>query len=247
MLNIVIPMAGKGQRFRDAGYTIPKPLISIGNETMIEIVARNLKPTIEHRYIFICQKDHIEKYDFVQKIKKNFPNSIFIGIEGVTNGQLSSVLLAKNYINNNDPVLCANSDQFINFNINDFLTYSIKNNFSGGCILTMKTSGNKWSYAKVDEKGFVTETAEKKEISNLGTCGLYFFSKGKNLVKFGEEMVAKNDKTNNEFYVCPVYNYLIKNNFSVGFFDVGNEHEIFFGLGTPEDLEFYKSKFYIKE
>ena len=112
------------------------------------------------------------------------------------------------------------------------------NKFDGG-ILTFKSTHPKWSYAKLGDNGFVTEVAEKKPISNIATVGVYYWSKGSNYVKYTEQMIEKNIRTNNEFYVCPVYNEAIGDGKNIKVFDVPK----MWGLGTPEDLNNFISNY----
>lgn len=228
-------MAGRGSRFQDAGYAFPKPLIDINGQTMIEIVINNLRPTTDHKFIFICQKEHYDKYD-LHNILKNATNNKFevVLINGITKGAACTVLCATQYINNDDDILIANSDQFIQFDINDFIKEARGNN-KDGLIMTFKASHPKWSYARVDNKGVVLEVAEKKVISDKATVGIYYFKKGSDFVKGAQSMIKKNIQHNNEFYVCPVYNEIILAGGQVYISDIKPEE--MHGLGTPEDLE----------
>lgn len=233
-------MAGKGSRFADAGYVFPKPLIDINGETMIEVVIRNLKPQDDHRFIFICQREHYEKYD-LHNVLKNATNNNFevVLLNGLTQGAACTVLAAAQYINNDDDLLIANSDQFTEFNINDFLTES-RNENSDGLIMTFKASHPKWSYARVDNSGRVLEVAEKKVISDKATVGIYYFKKGSSFVTGAQKMIHKDIRHNNEFYVCPVYNELILNGEKISICNI--ESEKMHGLGTPEDLNSFLKK-----
>jgi len=235
MLNIVIPMAGRGSRFQEAGYAFPKPLIDINGKTMIEVVVNNLKPKTAHKFIFICQKEHYEKYD-LHNILKNATNNNFevVQINGITQGAACTVLCAKEYINNNDHLLIANSDQFIENDINKFIDKS-REGKKDGVIMTFTSSHPKWSYARVDKAGQVLETAEKKVISNNATVGIYYFKKGSDYIRGAELMIKKGVKQNNEFYVCPVYNELILDNKKIYIDEIAVSK--IHGLGTPEDLE----------
>lgn len=240
MLNIVIPMAGKGSRFQEAGYAFPKPLIDINGETMIEVVVKNLKPQGDYRFIFICQREHYEKYD-LHNVLKNATNNNFevIQLNGITQGAACTVLTAAQYINNEDDLIIANSDQFIEFNINDFIKESRKED-KDGLIMTFKASHPKWSYARVDGSGKVLEVAEKKVISDKATVGIYYFKKGSDFVEGAQAMIHKDIRHNNEFYVCPVYNEVVLNGKGVYIYniDAGKMH----GLGTPEDLDAFLRK-----
>ncbi len=240
ILNIVIPMAGKGSRFQDAGYTFPKPLIDIMDQTMIEVVVKNLKPKCRHKYIFIVQKEHYEKYDLYHVLQNATDNKFeIIQIDGVTEGAACTVLTALQYINNDDDLLIANSDQFIESNINEFIDYGRKKNLDG-LIMTFKASHPKWSYARVDEHDKVIEVAEKKVISDKATVGIYYFKNGKDYVTGAQAMIEKEIRVNTEFYVCPVYNELILSDKKIGIFDITAKQ--MHGLGTPEDLTLFLKK-----
>lgn len=236
-------MAGRGSRFQDAGYAFPKPLIDINGQTMIEVVVKNLRPETDHKFIFICQKEHYEKYD-LHNILKNATNNKFevVLINGITQGAACTVLCATQHINNDDDILIANSDQFVQFNINDFINESRENN-KDGLIMTFKASHPKWSYARIDDKNKVLEVAEKKVISDKATVGIYYFKKGSDFVKSAQSMIKKNIQHNNEFYVCPVYNEVILSGGQVHISDIKPEE--MHGLGTPEDLDQFLTK--IKE
>lgn len=232
-LNVVIPMAGYGSRFAEAGYTFPKPLIEVDGKPMIQKVVENLN--LEANYTFIVQKEHYDKYALKYLLNNIAPNNCkIISISSVTEGAACTVLLAKDFINNKDPLLLANSDQYIEWNSRDFY-YTCENSALDGCILSFNSIHPKWSYAKLDESGYVLEVAEKKPISNNATVGIYYWAHGSDFVKYAEEMIEKNIRVNNEFYVCPVFNQAIKDNKKIKTYEINK----MWGLGTPEDLEYY--------
>jgi len=237
MLNIVIPMAGKGTRFLNQGYFIPKPLIEIHGKPMIEYVIKNLKPKIKHKFYFICLKDHIDNFKIDSVLKSIEKDSIIISIENVTRGASETVLLAKKFINNKNPLMIANSDQFINFDINDYLD---KAKDFDGAVMTMKANTNKWSYAKINDFEEIIEIKEKEIISDFATTGIYNFSKGTTYVKYAEKMIKENLLSKNEFYVAPVFNLLIKDKAIVKSIFIGDINKSFYGLGIPEDLSTFK-------
>lgn len=243
MLNIIIPMAGKGSRFSEAGYAFPKPLIDVAGKTMIEVVINNLKPKIikDFRFVFICQKEHYEKYDLVNVFQNAIDGDNFevVKLNGITAGAACTVLTAKVFIDNKDDILIANSDQYIDFNIDDFIDKARTGDMDG-LIQTFESSHPKWSYARVDKDGKVLEVAEKKLISNKATTGLYYFKHGSDFIKGVEDMIRKDCRYNGEFYVCPVYNELIINKKDI-FIDNINIDQMH-GLGTPEDLNMFLYK-----
>ena len=231
-LNVVIPMAGAGSRFAKAGYTFPKPLIEVGGKPMIQVVVENLN--IDANYIFIVQNSHRKQYNLDTTLRLIAPGCEIIGIDGVTEGAACTVLLAKEFINNENPLFFANSDQFVEWNSSEFFYKMQETNADGG-IPIFKSTHPKWSFAKLDENNHVTEVQEKNPISDNATVGFYYFKKGLDFVQNAEEMIGADDRVNNEFYLCPVYNYLIKNGGVVRI----SEIEEMWGLGTPEDLDTY--------
>ncbi len=240
MLNIVVPMAGRGRRFAEAGYEMPKPLIDIYGHHMIEYVIRNIKPDLEHRFIFICQLEHLNKYDLEVALRTSAPNCIIIPIDHITEGAACTVLLARNYIDTDDALMIANSDQYVDIDIDDYLE---KMDTLDGLIMTMPASDPKWSFIKYDDNGLVTEVREKEVISNEATVGIYNYQHGKDFVKYADQMIEKNIRVNNEFYVAPVYNEMIQAGHKIGFYDIGQK---MYGLGIPADLEYFISQDFSK-
>lgn len=231
-LNVLIPMAGAGSRFEKAGYTFPKPLIDVKGKPMIQVVVENLN--LDANYIFVVQKSHREKYNLDTLLNLITPNCKIVEVDGVTEGAACTALLAKEYINNDNPLFFANSDQFVEWDSNEFM-YKMNENKCDGGIVTFKATHPKWSFAKIDEKGYVTEVAEKKPISDIATVGYYYWAKGSDFVQYAEEMISKDIRVNNEFYVCPVFNQAIKGGKKIKTFNT----EGMWGLGTPEDLKNY--------
>lgn len=226
-MNIVIPMAGAGSRFEKAGFSFPKPLIEVQGDPMIAQVVRNLN--LQGKYIFLVQKAHYEKYDLQGMLSMIAPGCEIVQIDGVTEGAACTVLKAKEHIDNNEPLIISNSDQWIKWN--SFETISSFNDADGG-ILTFKSVHPKHSFAKVDGDGFVTEVAEKNPISSDATVGIYHWKRGSDWVKYAEQMIEKNIRTNNEFYVCPVYNEAIQAGLKIK----ASLVDEMWGMGTPEEL-----------
>lgn len=237
-MNIVIPMAGRGSRFQTAGYTFPKPLIDVNNKPMIQTVVENLN--MPGRYIFLVLDEHYEKYALkylLPLITK--PNECeIIRINQVTEGALCTVMLAKDLLNCGDELLIANSDQWVDWDSSHFLKY-MQNKKADGGILTFTSTHPKWSFARLDElSSKVVEVAEKKPISNIATVGIYYFRHGAVFTQCAYDMIKKNIRVNNEFYICPVYNEMIEHGLNIYNYPVAEMH----GLGTPEDLQTFLSK-----
>ena len=229
-MNVLIPMAGAGSRFEQAGYTFPKPLIEVNGKPMIQTVVENLN--IDARHIFIVQKEHYEKYNLKYLLNLITDNNCeIVQVDGITEGAACTTLLAKHFIDNDEPLVMANSDQFVEWDSNEFMYSMVADNVDGG-IVSFEATHPKWSFAKLNDDGFVSEVAEKKPISNIATVGVYYWTKGSDYVKYAEQMINKDIRTNNEFYVCPVFNEAIGDNKKIKIFPI----EKMWGLGTPEDL-----------
>jgi HAD superfamily hydrolase (TIGR01509 family) len=231
-LNVLIPMAGAGSRFEAAGYTFPKPLIEVNGKPMIQVVVENLN--VQANFVFIVQKSHFEKFNLGYLLNLIAPGCKVVQIEGVTEGAACTTLLAREFIDTDAPLLIANSDQFVEWNSSETL-YSFESQGLSGGIVTFEATHPKWSYAKLGEDGYVTEVAEKRPISNIATVGIYYWRKGSDYVKYADQMIAKNIRTNGEFYVCPVFNEAIGDGHK---FRIRNIERMW-GLGTPEDLNYF--------
>lgn len=250
MLNIVIPMAGRGSRFIEAGYETPKPFIPLNNGTpMIQRVVENLMPLEPHRFIFLARREH---EDLIRKHMSFATNVIYV--DEVTEGAACTVLLAKDLINTEDSLVIANSDQLVEWarpgsigsawisrfqlrwkmcdNIQEMINDAYARNLTA-TMAVFESNHPKWSYAKVTSSGLVSHVAEKKAISQWATAGIYWYREGKSFVKAAKQMIKKDIRVNNEFYVCPVFNEMSLHR--IGVFEIFN----MYGLGTPEDLEAY--------
>jgi UDP-N-acetylglucosamine diphosphorylase / glucose-1-phosphate thymidylyltransferase / UDP-N-acetylgalactosamine diphosphorylase / glucosamine-1-phosphate N-acetyltransferase / galactosamine-1-phosphate N-acetyltransferase len=237
MINIVIPMAGLGSRFVSAEYKKPKPFIDVGGVPMIIKVLRNLNYP-GARYILVARREHIElEFNLVEKIKQEF-NAVFIPIDDVTEGTACTVLFARKYINNGVPLLIANSDQLVDIKIEEFIDDCINRDLNGSILSFIDKDKNpKWSFVKTDDNGFVTQVKEKDPISEVATVGVYMFNRGSLFVNGAIDMIIENDRSGGEFYTCPVYNYLIRDGFKIGIYNI-DELQMH-GLGTPSDLKKY--------
>lgn len=233
-MKILIPMAGEGSRFASQGYQFPKPLIDVQGKPMIQRVVENLSYK-DAEYIFLVRKSHMEKYSGLTGTLRQIAEKIkIVVVDSLTEGAACTALLAKDLIDTQEDLLIANSDQIIEYEPNNFwLIKNISNVDS--IVFTFEATHPKWSFVKVNEQGFVTEVAEKTPISNIATCGIYWYQHGSDFVKYAEQMVKKNIRVNNEFYIAPVFNELIQDHKKLIPFYV---HKMW-GIGTPEDLEFY--------
>jgi HAD superfamily hydrolase (TIGR01509 family) len=228
-LNVVIPMAGLGSRFEKAGYTFPKPLIEVCGKPMIQVVTENLG--IKAEFTFVVQRSHFSKYNLHTMLNLISPNCNIVAIDEVTDGAACTVLKAKEFFNNERPLLIANSDQFLEWDPSDFY-YTATNATLDGLMVTFKATHPKWSFAKFDNTAHITEVAEKNPISDNATAGIYYWRRGSDFFRHATNMIDANDRINGEFYVAPVHNYGIKAGLKFRPYII----EKLWGLGTPEDL-----------
>ena len=231
-MNVLIPMAGAGSRFQQAGYTFPKPLIDVRGKPMIQVAIDSIG--IDATYTYVVQKEHRQKFNLDTLLNLITPNCNIVEVEGVTEGAACTTLLAKEFIDNDEPLLMANSDQFVEWNSIEFMYKMIEQDLDGG-IPSFRSTHPKWSFAKINELGYVTEVAEKNPISDIATVGIYYWKRGSDYVKYSEQMIEKNIRVNNEFYVCPVYNEAIEDGLKFKTFDIPK----MWSLGTPEDLNYF--------
>ena len=237
MHNIVIPMAGAGSRFSEAGYLKPKPFIDVNGKPMIVRVLENLSLP-NARYILVARNTHIQRErELVAQIESEF-NAVFIGIDDLTEGTACTVLHARHLINNNEPLLIANSDQIVDFEPDLFFQDAIDRNLDGSILVFKDFDRNpKWSFAKVDEEGLVLEVKEKNPISDNATVGIYLYRSGADFVDSAIDMMLFQDRVNGEYYTCPTYNYMIKKRKKIGIYNI--PYKSMHGIGTPEDLSFF--------
>jgi dTDP-glucose pyrophosphorylase len=233
-LRVVIPAAGEGSRFSKAGYQMPKPFIPLFGKPMIQHVIENVTPRGAQVHL-LFRKDHIEtNLSFVESLRIRGHTIHEVGRP--TEGTACTLLLARDAFDDDRPLLVANSDQYVEFSIDDFVRDCFDRNLDGSILVFHDHAKDpKWSFARSDQAGLVREVAEKKPISNMATVGIYLFRRGSDFVRGAIDMIARNDRVNSEFYTCPVFNYLIARGLKIGTYTIAST--AMHGLGTPEDLE----------
>jgi NDP-sugar pyrophosphorylase family protein len=234
---VLIPMAGAGSRFKNAGYKDPKPLIDVAGKAMIERVVENIGYPDAH-YVFIAQKKHLEDYPAIKsKLKESARKVSIVEIEELTEGAACTTLLAKELINTEERLLICNADQWVDWLPAHFFEYAKKYD---GVIPYFVSDSPKHSYSKINfYSGLIEQVAEKQVISNFATVGMYYWKHGSEYVRCAERMINKNIRFNNEFYICPVYNELIHHcNGKVSPYPVFEMR----GMGTPEELNKFLEK-----
>lgn len=234
-MNTLVLMAGKGSRFAEQGYFLPKFLIDVEGQPMIKRVVDSLQ--VESNFIFVVQKEHREKYSVDSMLNLLCPNCIIVEVDEVTEGAACSALLAKDLINNDSELLIINSDQIISYDALGFFYKMQEQNLDGG-VLTFENISPKWSYVKTDENGFIVEVAEKNPISTRATVGIYFWKNGSEFVWAAEKMISENKRTRGEFYVFPATQEAIDKGLKFKEFAVDE----MWGVGTPEDLTAYLNR-----
>jgi dTDP-glucose pyrophosphorylase len=238
-MKIVVPMAGKGSRFVQAGYALPKPLIDVGGKPMISRVIENLP--FDAEFIFLARKEHLESYTLEAVLKESTNGRCqIVSVDQYTEGAACTVLLAEEFINSGESVMISNCDELMGYEVDNFLTMVTLEGNTGDFIWVFKDPSRnpKWSFALTDAGGRVVEVAEKNPISEYATCGVYYWGQGHAFVSCAEDMINKDIRVNGEFYVCPVYNEGIRRGRQVYPFFVTE----MWGLGTPEDLNAYLSR-----
>lgn len=238
-LNIVIPISGSGQRFAEKNYQDPKPLIYVKNLRMIELVLKNINYPYAN-YIFIVRQEHLNNYNLKEILESNTTNPTIIPVSKTTEGAACSCLLAKDYINNDNPLFIINGDQYIEMNFSKYFNTMYESNVDGSIITFPIQNDKKWSYVSLDGNGFINEVREKDPFSDLATSGAYYWSKGIDFVNSAEEMINLNKRSQNEFYLAPSFNELINKSKKIIPYTI--DKNAFHGIGTPEDLELFLSK-----
>ena len=235
MLTIVIPMAGQGSRFSEAGFADPKPLIAVHGRTMIELVVGNLRPARAHRFIFICRREHAERYALRERLARWAPGAQIVLLDAVTEGAACTVLTARHLIGAG-PLMIANSDQYVDIAMDTYLDAA---DALDGMIMTMTADDPKWSFVGLTPDGLVERVVEKQVISSEATVGIYNFANGADFVRAADAMIARDERVNGEFYVAPVYNRMIAAGARIGIHNIGAEARGMYGLGTPADLDLF--------
>ncbi len=242
MLNIVLPIAGRGSRFAAVGVTLPKPLIPIHGTPMIEWVTANVRPRRSHRFIYLCLQDHLDTTNLRAELERICPACVIVPVRQVTQGAACTALVAREFIDSDEPLMLANSDQFVDIDINDYLSVQDAAQ-ADGLIMTFRADHPKWSYVGFDAEGRVERVVEKEVISHEATVGIYNFARGRDFVRAADRMIAADLRVNGEFYVAPTYNALIAEGARIAVHNVGSEGAGMYGLGIPEDLALFVDEY----
>jgi capsule biosynthesis phosphatase len=236
MVNILIPMAGHGSRFKKAGYTEPKPMIDVLGEPMIEWALKSfdfLDKLKKYRLIFIILGEHDVDGSltaWLKKIRLGAETHV-ISLSQVTRGQAETCLAARAIIDNHNKLFIFNCDTYSTSDIWNIIIADDPD----GILACFKATDPRYSFARLGEHGHVVETAEKKPISDYATNGMYYFKRGVDFIRAADRMINENLLHNNEFYVAPLYNELIKSGKKVRIATADKNHV----MGTHEELEYF--------
>jgi NDP-sugar pyrophosphorylase family protein len=234
MINIVVPMAGRGSRFAGTEDDAPKPLIQVvPGKRMIEYVIDYLTLREPHRFIFVCLAAHERLCRFMEYSQGKSRDHHVVLTREMTAGPAASALLAAPFIENDDELLVAYCDMFLTIDMAGFLQWNRRNDSDGG-VVTYPSTNPMFSYAEIDARGFVTRTAEKVVISDTATAGLYYFREGRDFVASARSMLASRRTGTAEVFVSECYNELIRQGKTVLAYQIGCHEKI--EMGTPDDL-----------
>ena len=228
MINVVVLMSGLGTRFYNSEFEKPKPFIEVNGKEMYLRAANNCGGD---RFIFVVQKENAIRFNMHEKVFSEFNSSVIVELEGITSGPAVSALKAVEWIDNDNELLIINSDQELIWDFDDFLN---KARQSDGCVVVVNRDGNRWSFAK-EHNGVVSMIAEKNQISNNALCGVHYFKRGSDFVKYSKQMLEDDNKVNNEFYISNVYNYAVEDGKIITIYQA----EDMLDYGTPESLRAY--------
>jgi len=233
-VNVIIPAAGEGSRFAKLGWRKPKPFIDVDGRPMLDHVIKNVVP-VGANATMLLRASHMEAQPAIIRDFEKASVDI-LPVNKLTEGTACTVLLARKVFDNDSPMMVANSDQLVDFDVTDYVQDCLDRGLDGSILVFRDPSMNpKWSFAKLDDEGLVVEVAEKKPISEIATVGVYLFTRGRDFVSAAADMIAANERVGGEFYTCPVYNYMIANGARIGVYEV--PMGAMSGLGTPDDLE----------
>ncbi len=235
-MKIIVPMAGHGSRFANRGFTTPKPLIPVAGQPMVRWALKSVEDIPYSGIVFVILAEHDQRYGLSAALRAEFdPACEVITLPGVTEGQLCTVLAARDLIDANEDILIISSDTYIVSRLGQDIASRPAD--CAGIISVADMPGDRWSFARTDASGRVVEVAEKVRISDHASTGLYYFSNGHEFVEIGDAMIRAQEKTRGEFYVIPVYQKLIGRGRSVYISQAGQMWD----MGTPEALAAFEA------
>lgn len=236
-INVLVPMSGPDDAFKQKGFTYNKNLIEINGKPLIQHVYENLSQIPNADFIFVIRKDENIKYHLQNVLRLLNPSCEIIIADALTAGAACTALLAIEHINHEKPLVIANADQIIEANLADAIEQFCNRNLDAATI-TFDSVHPRWSYVRLDEKGYVIEAAEKRPISRYATAGIYYYKHGKDFVYAAMEMIKKDANFGGQFYVCPTFNEMILKQAKIGIYQISRD--AYFSIATPEGVEVYE-------
>lgn len=234
-MNIVIPMAGAGSRLSGDPTGRPKPLIEVDGRPLWSWAVNCLPVEAAGRIVFVCLGRHIDEYAVDQAILAELSGLpvVIHRIEEVTDGQLRTVVAAREHLVGTDPLLVFNADTWFRHDQREFLELARQ---ADGVLGVSSMPGDRWSFVRLDEHESVVEVVEKQRISDDVCTGLYHFADTGRFLADADTMFALDERTNGEFFVAPIYQRMIERGETVRIMTA----ERFLPIGTPEELEAFR-------
>jgi NDP-sugar pyrophosphorylase family protein len=235
---VVIPMAGRGQRFADAGFRDPKPLIDVLGRPMYSWAVDSIPASLVERLVFVCLAEHLAAYPLAEDIERRYAafGPVVVGLDGVTEGQACTVLEAREHLDPDAPLVIYNADTYCVTDLERTLPGLPPDTV--GVIGVFEAEGDHWSFARTDDDVRVVETAEKRRISPWATTGLYHFTRAQHFLDAADAVIGRDERVNGEFYVAPMYNQLIAEG---GLVLLDHAREVWV-LGTPAELATFQAR-----
>ena len=238
MVNIVIPMAGLGSRFAKAGQARPKPLIEVlPGQPMLTFVTRYLSLGEPHRFVFVCRSEHVEDFSLESVFKSLVRSFVIATTDDVTQGPACTALLASKFIDNDQELLVAYCDDYLDERIDEVLYEWRRKKAAAGALL-FSSRNPRHAYAVTSASGRVLKVAEKERISAKAIAGFYYFREGRDFVRLAKRMVREDRRAKGEFFVSGVYNEFIAEGKRVVSRTIPARNN--YSMGVPADLERFR-------
>ena len=236
-MNVVVPMAGDSKIFKDSGFKYNKNFTEINHKPLFQRVCESVKQLRANNFIFIVNKEDSQNYHIGKSLKLLAPGCKVVTAQGQTCGAACSILLAAEYIDNDDELVISNGDQVLETDLQGIVERFRAAGWDGG-IVTFESVHPRWSYVRLDENNYVIEAAEKDPISNHATTGFYWFKRGSDFVSSVKKMIHKEAGVNGVYYTCPAYNEMVLMQKTIGCYEI--DSAIYYPLTTPKEIAEYE-------